>query len=324
MNTDELQLNQSYKYIELCEILAEPKTQGGRNRKLQLERWATYFEFEKKGQTYIVTKLKKPPLINRTGGSQKFKSLKLLLIDELNFRLNFRNPAGLSGSMKTILNQIQVDNHFKLLTEPLNAPNFELAENYLKANSNFLKLEKSVFNSLAMEINQKLKELFSSALNSLKQQGLISFAEGYFIEPKLLANRFATPAEAKLIKNIQKEELKLLANEYGLPADKVNYFVIAVKNDNQKFYNRVNENLLKNYDFSCLSYRYSIELTKQLNPENQLTVEEKAQLIDEFTTNLKDYFTVKLNKPSNSEWGEPLNAETPKEIKKILLNYFFD
>lgn len=318
MNTDELKLNKPYKYAELCEILAEPKTQGGRNRKLQLERWLTYFEFEKKGQTYIVTKLKKPPLINRTGGSQKFKSLKLLLIDELNFRNK------LSGSMKMILNQIQVDNHFKLLTEQLNAPNFELAENYLKANSNFLKLKKSIFNSLVMEINQKLKELFSSALNSLKQQGLISFAEGYFIEPKLLANRFATPAEAKLIKNIQKEELKLLANEYGLPADKVNYFVVAVKNDNQKFYNRVNETLLKNYDFSCLSYRYSIELTKQLNPENQLTIEEKAQLIDEFKTNLKNYFEVKLNKPFNGEWGEPLNAKTQKEIKKILLDFFFD
>lgn len=109
-----------------------------------------------------------------------------------------------------------------------------------------------------------------------------------------------------------------------MPAEKVNYFVVAVKNDSQKFYNRVNETLLKNYDFSCLSYRYSIELTKPLNTENQLTIEEKAQLIDEFQTNLKDYFTVKFNKPSNSEWGEPLNAETQKEIKKILLDYFFD
>lgn len=318
MKTDELKLNKPYKYADLCEVVAEPKTQGGRNRKLQLERWATYFEFEKKGQTYIVTKLQKPPLINRTGGSQKFKSLKLLLIDELNFRNK------LSGSMKMILNQIQVDNHFKLLTEQLNAPNFELAENYLKANSNYLKLRKSIFNSLVMEINQKLKELFSSALNSLKKQGLISFAEGYFIEPKLLTNRFATAAETKLIKTIQKEELKQLAVEYELPAEKVNYFVVSIRNDSQKFYNRVNENLLKNYDFSCLSYRYSIELTKQLNPENQLTVEEKAQLIDEFKTNLKNYFEVKFNKPSNSEWGENLNAETQKEIKKILLNYFFD
>lgn len=320
MNTDELKLNEPYKYIDLCKTLAEPKTQGGRNRKLQLKRWATYFEFEKKGQTYIVTKLKKPPLINRTGGSQKFKSLKLLLIDEL----NFRNPAELSGSMKMILNQIKIDDYFKLLTEQLYAPDLELAENYLKANSNFLKLKKSIFNSLVMEINQKLKELFSSALNSLKQQGLISFAEGYFIEPKLLANRFATPAETKLIKATQKEELKQLAVEYGLPAEKVNYFVIAVKNDSQKFYNRVNETLLKKYDFSCLSYRYSVELIKRLNPENQLITEEKAQLIDEFKTNLKDYFTGKFNKPSNSEWGEPLNAETQKEIKKILLNYFFD
>lgn len=317
MKTDELKLNQPYKYIELCEILAEPKTQGGRNRKLQLERWATYFEFEKKGQTYIVTKLQNPPLINRTGGSHKFKSLKLLLIDELNFRNK------LSGSMKMILNQIQVDNHFKLLTEQLNAPNFELAENYLKANSNYLKLRKSIFNSLVMEINQKLKELFSSALNSLKKQGLISFAEGYFIEPKLLTNRFATAAETKLIKTIQKEELKQLAVEYELPAEKVNYFVVSIRNDSQKFYNRVNENLLKNYDFSCLSYRYCIELIKQLNPENQLSTEEKTQLIDEFKTNLKDYFTGKFNKPSNSEWGEPLNAETQKEIKKILLDYFF-
>lgn len=320
MNTDELKLNKPYKYAELCEIVAEQQTHGGRNRKLQLERWATYFEFEKKGQTYIVTKLKKPPLINRTGGSQKFKSLKLLLIDEL----SFRKPAELSGSMKMILKQIQVDNHFKLLDDKLNAPNFELAENYLQANSNYLKLRKSIFNSLLIEINQKLKEVFSSALNSLKKQGLISFEEGYFIELKPLTNRFATPAETKLIKATQKEELKQLAVEYGLPAEKVNYFVIAVKNDNQKFYNRVNETLLKNYDFSCLSYRYFIELTKPLNTENQLTIEEKAQLIDEFQTNLKDYFTVKFNKPSNSEWGEPLNAETQKEIKKILLDYFFD
>lgn len=320
MKTDELQLSKPYKYAELCEILAEPKTQGGRNRKLQLERWATYFDFEKKGQTYIVTKLKKPPLINRTGGSQKFKSLKLLLIDEL----SFRKPAELSGSMKTILNQIKINNNFKLLTEQLYAPDLELAENYLQANSNYLKLKKGVFNSLVMEINQKLKELFLSALNSLKQQGLISFEEGYFIEPKLLAtNRFATAAETKLIKTIQKEELKQLANEYRLPAEKVNYFVVSIKNDSQKFYNRVNETLLKNYDFTCLSYRYCIELTKQLNPENQLTIEEKGQLIDEFTTNLKDYFIVKFNKPSNSEWGEPLNAETQKEIKKILLDYFF-
>jgi hypothetical protein len=320
MNTDELKLNKSYKYAELCEILAEPKTQGGRNRKLQLERWATYFEFEKKGQTYIVTKLKKLPLINRTGGSQKFKSLKLLLIDEL----SFRKPAELSGSMKTILNQIKIDDHFKLLTEQLYAPDLELAENYLQANSNFLKLRKGVFNSLVMEINQKLKELFSSALNSLKQQGLISVEEGYFIEPKLLANRFATPAETKLIKTIQKEELKQLAVEYGLPAEKVNYFVVVIKNDSQKFYNRVNENLLKNYNFSCLSYRYFIELTKPLNTENQLTIEDKAQLIDKFKTNLKDYFTSKFNKLSNSEWGENLNAETQKEIKKILLDFFFD
>lgn len=319
MNTDELKLNKPYKYAELCEILAEPKTQGGRNRKLQLERWLTYFEFEKKGQTYIVTKLKKPPLIN-TGGSHKFKSLKLLLID----KLSFRNPAELSGSMKMILNQIKIDDHFKLIADKLNAPNFELAENYLQDNSNYLKLRKSIFNSLLIEINQKLKEVFSSALNSLQKQGLISFEEGYFIESKLSVNRFATPAEAKLIKVTRKEELKQLAVEYGLSADKVNYFVVAVKNDNQKFYNRVNETLLKNYDFSCLSYRYSIELTKQLNPENQLTIEEKAQLIDEFQTNLKDYFTVKFNKPSNSEWGEPLNAETQKEIKKILLDYFFD
>lgn len=318
MNTDELKLNKPYKYIDLCKTLSEPQTQGGRNRKLQLERWATYFEFEKKGQTYIVSKLKNPPLINRTGGSQKFKSLKLLLIDELNFRNK------LSGSMKMILNQIKIDNNFKLIADKLNAPNFELAENYLQANSNYLKLEKSIFNSLVMEINQKLKEVFSSALNSLQKQGLISFEEGYFIEPKLLANRFATAAETKLIKSIKKEELKQLAVEYGLPAEKVNYFVVAVKNDSQKFYNRVNETLLKNYSFSCLSYRYSIELTKQLNPENQLIIEEKAQLIDEFKTNLKDYFEVKFNKPSNSEWGEPLNAETQKEIKKILLDFFFD
>lgn len=318
MKTDELKLNKPYKYADLCEVVAEPKTQGGRNRKLQLERWATYFYFEKKGQTYIVTKLKKPPVINRTGGSQKFKSLKLLLIDELSFRNK------LSGSMKMILNQIQVDNHFKLLTEPLNAPNFELAENYLQANSNYLKLRKSIFNSLLIEINQKLKEVFSSALNSLQKQGLISFEGGYFIEPKLLANRFATPAETKLIKATRKEELKQLANEYGLPAEKVNYFVVSIKNDSQKFYNRVNEKLLKNYDFSCLSYRYCIELTKPLNPENQLSTEEKTQLIDEFKTNLKDYLTGKFNKPSNSEWGEPLNAETQKEIKKILLDYFFD
>lgn len=320
MKTNELKLNKPYKYADLCEILAEPKTQGGRNRKLQLERWATYFDFEKKGQTYIVTKLKKPPVINRTGGSQKFKSLKLLLIDEL----SFRKPAELSGSMKTILNQIKIDDHFKLIADKLNAPNFELAENYLTANSNYLKLRKSIFNSLLIEINQKLKEVFSSALNSLKKQGLISFAEGYFIEPKLLANRFATPAETKLIKATQKEELKQLAVEYGLPAEKVNYFVIAVKNDSQKFYNRINETLLKNYGFTCLSYRYCIELTKPLNTETQLIIEDKAQLIDEFTTNLKDYFTVKFNKPSNSEWGENLNAETQKEIKKILLNYFFD
>lgn len=320
MNTDELKLNKPYKYAELCEILAEQKTWGGRNRKLQLERWATYFEFEKKGQTYTVSKLKKPPLINRTGGSKKFKSLKLLLIDEL----NFRKPAELSGSMKTILNQIKIDDHFKLIADKLNAPNFELAENYLTANSNYLKLRKSIFNSLLIEINQKLKEVFSSALNSLKRQGLIIFEEGYFIEPKSSVNRFATAAETKLIKTIQKEELKQLAVEYGLPAEKVNYFVIAVKNDSQKFYNRVNENLLKNYNFSCFSYRYCVELTKQLNPETQLTIEEKAQLIDEFKNNLKDYFEVKFNKPSNSEWGEPLNAETQKEIKKILLNYFFD
>lgn len=320
MKTDELKINKPYKYAELCEMLAEPKTQGGRNRKLQLERWATYFDFEKKGQTYIVTKLKKTPIINRTGGSQKFKSLKLLLINEL----NFRNSAKLSGSMKTILNQIKIDNHFKLLTDNLNTPDLELAENYLKANSNYLKLRKGIFNSLVIEINQKLKELFSSALNSLKKQGLINFEEGYFIEPKLLVNRFATPAETKLIKAIQKEELKLLANEYGLLAEKVNYFVIAVKNDSQKFYNRVNENLLKNYGFSCLSYRYCIELANHLNQENQLTIEEKAQLINEFRTNLKDYFITKFNKPSNSEWGEPLNAETQKEIKKILLNFFFD
>lgn len=319
MNTDELKLNKPYKYAELCEILAEQKTWGGRNRKLQLERWATYFEFKKKGQTYTVSKLKNPPLINRTGGSQKFKSLKLLLIDEL----SFRKPAELSGSMKTILNQIKINNNFKLLTEQLYAPDLELAENYLQANSNYLKLKKGVFNSLVMEINQKLKELFLSALNSLKKQGLISFAEGYFIEPKLLTNRFATAAETKLIKTIQKEELKQLAVEYELPAEKVNYFVVSIKNDSQKFYNRVNETLLKNYDFTCLSYRYCIELTKQLNPENQLTIEEKGQLIDEFTTNLKDYFIVKFNKPSNSEWGEPLNAETQKEIKKILLDYFF-
>ena len=226
--------------------------------------------------------------------------------------------------MKMILNQIKIDNNFKLIADKLNAPNFELAENYLQANSNYLKLEKSIFNSLVMEINQKLKEVFSSALNSLQKQGLISFEEGYFIEPKLLANRFATAAETKLIKSIKKEELKQLAVEYGLPAEKVNYFVVAVKNDSQKFYNRVNETLLKNYSFSCLSYRYSIELTKQLNPENQLIIEEKAQLIDEFKTNLKDYFEVKFNKPSNSEWGEPLNAETQKEIKKILLDFFFD
>lgn len=50
MNTDELKLNEPYKYIDLCKTLAEPKTQGGRNRKLQLKRWATYFEFEKKGK----------------------------------------------------------------------------------------------------------------------------------------------------------------------------------------------------------------------------------------------------------------------------------
>lgn len=317
MKIDELKINEPYKYADLCEILAEPKTQGGRNRKLQLERWATYFDFEKKGQTYIVTKLKKPPIINRTGGSQKFKNLKLILIDEL----SFRKPAELSGSMKTILNQIKIDDHFKLLTDNLNTPDLESAENYLKANFD-LKLSKGVFNSLVIEINQKLKEVFSSALNSLKKQGLISFEEGYFIESKRTANRLATAAETKLIKAIQKEELKLLANEYELSAEKVNYFVVAVKNDSQKFYNRVNENLLKNYDFSCLSYRYFIKLANPLNQENQLTIEEKAQLINEFRTNLKDYFITKLNKPSNSEWGEPLNAQ--KEIKSILLNYFFD
>ena len=49
-------------YPAMCELLEEQVMKGGKSKKLQLERWKKYFDWENDGHKFIITKIRETPL----------------------------------------------------------------------------------------------------------------------------------------------------------------------------------------------------------------------------------------------------------------------
>ena len=64
---EKLETGKSYKYKELCELLNEELTAGGKQRILQLNEWGRFFDFRSVGRAlYLVKEIYECPKIKVT------------------------------------------------------------------------------------------------------------------------------------------------------------------------------------------------------------------------------------------------------------------
>lgn len=164
IDTSQLTIGLTVKnYKVMCELLSQPE-KGGKARKLQLEDWKRYFDWEKAGQKFIVTDIYDTPLTKedkrKLGNNSIYvKYIEVVLLQYLSTQQGFtrtltkRNWWWLLG----IVN----DQYGKKTEKELTNLDYTVTPWEVK--------------HFYQRCNKKLEEILFSALNSLKSRKLITY-----------------------------------------------------------------------------------------------------------------------------------------------------
>lgn len=315
MNIENIELNKPYKYKQACELLGEPQTTGGNNRKYQLEKWSRYFDFTRQGHSIIFTAKKKVDIwYTGKGGSKKYDVLKPLLLDYL----TQSKARGITTSRNYLFHELALikDNFYNFSSAEFNT----FAENEVP-----FEIQPYEVRYFKFTLNQKLKNILNSALKSLQKQDLIIYKSGYVVNRYTAASKitssFSTKEEQQYIKTAKEQVIKQLEQS---KQEKVNSFTIALNGEIKNFYDLINQWLLENYNFEILSFKYCINLVDDVNCT--LSDTEKIQYSVDFRKNLENYFRKSADKKEKTaqedEWGNFDSWYQNKEKTDCMIKYF--
>lgn len=191
-------------YPAMCNLLDE-KVKGGKSKKLQLERWKKYFDWEMDGHKFIITKIRELPLPKKIYGNDLYARDILSVVFGL---LANKKDTKNYYTIKELLYFCGfVNENYKDKKDTLSVFAEENGCSYQQA--------QYLYNKLYQHINSYSKRALERCLKRLQKRGIIKFEIAYFI--KYLNNKngkFTTVEEEKTYKKIYDSVKKRLDITY--------------------------------------------------------------------------------------------------------------
>jgi hypothetical protein len=303
-------------YKELCTLLNEPIKAGGKVKQLQLEGWKQYFNYEKKGHSFIITEIYKEPQkqivkTNKRNSLEYINIIALLISDLLAKGHNngevFLSKHRLFKELKMINNNYAFCKQRILKLSAYTNIKTETIEEWYDSTDSALKrnLEKALY-----KLKQESLIIWSSEITicKLNVEGYNPYTDNFDINKKVYKDKYdeeiteyetntyvkdyireATDTEKKKIIYIEREVMKNLECK-----DKQE----IIKNGKwEQFKESVNDILLKEMNIA-----YYYESYKILYNEEHIC-EKYESLID-----------LLLNDKERAEYYSNLNANIKKRI----------
>lgn len=293
-------------------ISEDSETPKGNTKKKLEKELATLFEWEKRGQKLIVTKVHKKQLQKQDKRRDKaiyVNPIKIILVH----------------SLKNCEGEIYISvNKFIKLLGIFNKKYYDL-----KVNSDYqeIAIETGIdihtLKGFKMGSKREAQRIIERALKSMKSQRFLNYMKGRIIVTDDYHCRFATYEEMKVIKRIEEEELKKL--------NCLNMASLKYKNLENKFYNitkkRFEEEGLDyiNYTF----YGYSIILYDTTITEQIELLEKEANVVELkrlFKKRLEEFALRRYEREIKKEFdsvgfGEPILEFNPVALSSYILDF---
>lgn len=313
MNTNNLKVGQVVKnYKELCSILdTEPKASTNtKGRKLHHEHFKQYFEYNKEGQKYIITKIYKNAenKIKRGGNNSVYKDdLRLSILDFL--------EKDKSGEMLISRGRL-----FEV-TKMVNI-NYRFGQRNIEELSKILDIPKEFIKDFYLINNSKLK--------GITDRNMLSFSEDENLFAVNIVNVVAI-VEIKIIKNSlgkpilngkgEAERKDLIFRE---ATDEENLFINKCTNEaKEKLEKKYNKKLLdpKDIFLNNLWEEYNELVNKKLKRNNIAFYYKAYKIIydnDIIEENLKKYEEKFIRSIFKNKNKESINKKVVKSLEKTI------
>lgn len=272
-------------YRELCKILGQ-EIKSGKSKKLQMEDFKRYFDFEKSGQKFIITDIYDAPLTKedkrRLGNNSIYvKNIELILLQYLSKQKN---------GIKTFTKR----DWWELLGMTNRKYNKIAKTELKKIDSIVTSFE---INHFYLRCNKKLEQILFSALRNLKNRKLILEPEIQTVIVDNKYNYFLALDPDK--KRILQEERYVLKNIMGY--EKISQVFCRFKQN--EYYKMVNERLNDLYGW----HHYFKQIKLSFIPSNII------EAIPQTTIDLeKEILNEKIIKVLNNNAEEKYNTDKQK------------
>ena len=291
LDTEKLYIGQTVKnYKEMCSLLGEEVTTG-KGKIYQLKDWKRYFDYEKSGQSFIITEIYDKPLPVNDKRSQGNNSI---YVDYIMYLLMFyfsRQEGDTEVFYKVQLykllgmvnenysERVPKDERDKIVDNLNSVTNYDIIDFYKR-------------------VPPKLEKILFTALNNLKRRCLLEYFEEYEITEEYTTgnsvqriSRLATNDEIKKIVDIKYEVLERM----GLK----DMWQVYYNGKSDKFYSLVNEIERERYGWISVFKRYKIIFSREHMAKDIHLIEEQIQ-----------------RKLLNATVGNSLNEQARKRYEK--------
>ncbi|SHH36626.1 hypothetical protein [Clostridium grantii] len=280
MNTNNLQINQGYKYKELCSLLEVEEKSRGNSRNCQYKDFERYFTYHKVGQKTFIDEIfaeVKEKIDNRKGhsgkseGSRNQTTLYANYIDAIltNYFYSIQENHKIDNTIyRTNLQMLQIANLINENYKRLQTKEEEIVKYISKNGLSFIS-----FNNVMFQVSSIANRKIEQSLTRLQNKNIIKFQKGYIIsyfdEERISKERIANTEETQIIKDIEKK----LLDAYDTTIQQLKFDKKALR----KFYDKVKEEVKK--EIECMYFYVGYEITAYY--------QENREIIDEEYNNAK-------------------------------------
>ncbi|OMD67457.1 hypothetical protein [Paenibacillus odorifer] len=298
-------------YKEMCEILDDKEKIGSKSKKLQMNRWNCYFNYEKSGHKYIITEIYETvkPLPKRGGNNitPYINQIKELIIQLLLC----------SGNNKVILPK----NRLMVALDMIN-DNYRIGKENIEGLSKQTSIDKMIIYDFYNSTDGMLANNIEKSLNDLHNKRAIYWSKVYMVNKNNKIDE-ATDEEYRMIIRVQANILKIMGYE-GL---------LEVFRDGKiaEFTRKTNTILCQEAGIRYIYEAYSINLNKErleyvVEKMNKVKIKELGKSVN---IQIKD--RVKLNSTKRhektvekyDEWFGIPDDKKAYRINELFLNKQF-
>lgn len=308
MNLLNIEKGNIYKnYKELCEALEEP-TKAGNSKKSQLKEWERYFEYEKKGNKFMITNIHTVPNKkddNRQGGNNKVKYIECIEKLILDLLVQDKNNGQVFLSKNKLLQTLQMVNS-----------NYSMGKYKPVKISKYTNISKEEINEFYEVSDSMLQRNLEAALKSLRNKALIFWENSLTIG---YVSSYLPLNDSNNIKAIKTETYDEDGDiEINLDVAKPIKQVIHRKADKEEIelILRTEKQMLKYYDCKSIQDTYKKGIHDQFYKEVTNILFDKANIYLYYNS-----YEITYNKTDVlEEWNELENLQLKKSEKDRTQN----